>query len=224
MPPDNAANADRQPQTALAPPPRRVPLTLQVDCLCGGTKSCLWFWLFLGALGVGALLEGLPDRWMVAWAVVGLVVFGAVTALGLLLVIASVREGLQERRLLVHGRFAVGRVTGDESLNPKCSRLSLEVTDDCGEALEVRGTAYWDDFEEPRPTRRLLYNPAQPDNALLLDNGGASNPPQLDGRGGFRRPDLADLAVSVALPLLVLLVPVRSIVVAVIRLVTAGTE
>ncbi|MFQ6133175.1 MAG: hypothetical protein ACE5R4_14130 [Armatimonadota bacterium] len=210
---DNATEADLAPEATLAPPPRRVPPAVQIVCLFGGTKGCLWFWLFFGALGVWGLLETLLARYTVAWSAVGLVVFSIVTVIALLLVAASVREGLKERRLLVHGQFAVGRVTDDEGLGPKVSRLTLEVTADSGERLEVRGTAYWDDFPEPQPRRRLLYDPTDPDNTLLLDNDAASHPPQLDGRGDFRRPGLAEVCVALSFPLLVLLVPVRGLVV-----------
>ena len=216
-------NAGPSAEATLGPPPRRVPLAVQVLRLFRGSRGCFWLWFFLASLGVWVMLEDLVEHTRVAWSVLGLVVYAAVTALGLLLLVRAVRDGLAERHLLVHGHFAVGRVTRDRSVAPKFSRLTLEVTDAAGETRQVSADAYWDDFAEPQPVRRLLYDPSRPDDALLLDNGGASDPPQLDGRGGFRRPKPADL-VELLVPLLILLVPVRGIIVLTIRLLVPHAE
>jgi len=200
------------PEATLDPPPRRVPLTLQAECLFGGVYSCGWFALFLAGCGLCALIETVVERYMVAWCIVGIVVFTAVTALLLALVVRAVIDGLKERRLLIHGRFAVGRVTGRRGLGPGCSRMSLRVTEDSGEAIEVEATAYSNDLGASPLYRRVLYDPSDPDGALLLDNGGASGPPQLNGKGGFRPPPIGDTLVSLAIPLLILLVPVRGLV------------
>ncbi len=197
---------------SLGPPPRRVPLTVQIVCLLGGTQGCLWFWLFFGSLGLCAFASMPADGEMVAYSIFGLTVFGLVSILGAVLVVASLRERGRDRRLLTYGVFAVGRVVAEQGLQSRCSRLTLEVSDTAGQTLEVTGTAYFSDFVGPPTHRRLLYDPARPDNALLLDNGGASNPPELDGRGGFRRPPAGDVATALLWPVLVAAVPLRSLV------------
>jgi len=209
---DSATPAD------LAPPPRRVPVSLQAVCLLGGTKSCIWLWVFFGIGGLWCGLESLVAREMIVWSIFVLVVFGLVAALGIFVLAASLREGIRDRQPLIHGRFARGRVVASDSVGPKVLRLTFEVTADSGDPIEVRGTAYLDDFEEPKEYRRLLYDPSDPDSTLLLDNGGASHPPRPDGRGGLERPSIGDLCTAVGPPLLVLLVPIRGIVVILIGL------
>ena len=209
----------------LAPPPRRVPLSLQIVCLFGGVKGgCAWLSLFFATLGVAALLEALPDEATLGWSVFGLVLFSVLALVALLLVLTTLRDGLRERRLMVRGTFAAGRVIRVEPLAPRCSRLTFEVVDETGQRLEVQGTAYGDRPIDPQSSWRLLYDPARPDSTLLLDNGGADAPPQLDGRGGFRRASLPDAILDLVLVVLVLVVPVRAIVDLLIRAVLAHSR
>ena len=137
---------------------------------------------------------------------------------GLGFIIFGFRKGLQGQRLLVHGRQAVGRFISREMTNTRINNrpvykynFDFEAAD--GRTYQASGRSHLDDRfagEDDLEMHRkqpddilepLVYNPANPDDAVMLDDLPASPRIRDDGLvyGGG-----AATAVSLLLPGLVI--------------------
>lgn len=122
-----------------------------------------------------------------------------VPLLGILLVIVSVRAGMQRNHLLRDGPIATGTVI-DRVDDNGTMRLRYEYADRKGQSFS-KSVAVFDKERSAKETSALiLYDPADPSSADLLD-GGVSGL-ALDDGGEFR-PRPAAAALSIALPALV---------------------
>jgi hypothetical protein len=178
----------------LAAPPRWVPLTLLYDCLFSGLG---WGWVLL--LGVG-VAEGcvLGVLWFHGLLRTVYVLTGLLSALVALAGVGVLAGGmgcaLQEVWFLRHGKLALAHARHHEPCDRTRGYLvTFEFTDDDGEVREAQvSTHNWTVLEPSRRTP-LLYDPARPDRALIVEDMKCE--PRFNGRGGFRAPEAGTLAL-----------------------------
>ncbi len=180
----------------LAPPPRWVPLTLLYDCLFTGL-SCGGLTLLLGGLLVDGYVLGV--LWFHGPVRIVYVLGGLVSALILLvgigLLIEGMRNSLRECWFLRRGELTRAQATAHAPCErTRGQRVTFEFANDNGEIREAQISTHHPGVLEPSRRTLLLYDPAHPDRALIVEDMKCE--PRFNGRGGFRAPELGSLVLT----------------------------
>ena len=128
---------------------------------------------------------------------------------GLIPALLSLRGGLRRAALLRHGRRAEGKLIGKEPTNTTINdrpvmRLTFAFQDDEGQEHTVEARSHRPEGLEDELSERILYDPARPAQATLVDalpGAGQSTP-----LGGWEAYSARGPLLKLLLPLLALLV------------------
>ncbi len=174
----------------LGPPPRRIPWTLRLECLFGGSSWLGWTGLLFGLLALEAAAEGaMTNRAREAGA---FLLWGVpLTALGAVLVRRSVGRGREALRLMAQGKLAPGRLADLQSLQWGAFVVTLHYPDEGGVAREMTFRTRNRRLLDRDRLFGVLYDPLDPARAVVLD--GLPSAPQTDGEGGLRGPPISDI-------------------------------
>jgi len=181
--------------SGLSPPPRWVPLTLLCDCLFTGL-SCGGLALLIG----GGLVEGyvLGALWFPGPARIVYVLGGVVSALILLagigVFVEVMRNSLRECWFLRHGKLAFASAIDHAACDrTRGQRVTFAFTTDAGQVSRAQISTRHPGVLEPSRQTLLLYDPAHPDRALIVEDMKCE--PRFNDRGGFRAPEAGALAL-----------------------------
>lgn len=119
--------------------------------------------------------------------------------------IYRLRKGLRAINLLQHGQLAQGTLVAKEPTNMSVNdepvyKLTFAFTAQDGQEYQVIHKAHNTEALEDEETERLLYDPAQPDSAIMVDT--ISGFPELDEHGRLRSQSVP--VASLFLPVLTL--------------------
>jgi len=139
----------------------------------------------------------------------GFVLFVAIfPAVGLLLLIPGLLQGLKANRLLAHGRPAVGVLKSKEKTNTKINgrrvyRLKFQFTGEDGMEHTATASTHTPERLQDDAEEALLYDPRRPSYAVMLDGLPASAAIGPDGH--LQAPGIVRGALVLAIPVLVIL-------------------
>jgi hypothetical protein len=127
---------------------------------------------------------------------------------GLGFIIAGVVNGIAGLRLLSRGRMTVGKLSGKEPTSTRINhqpvyKLTFDFVGDDGMPQTAVAKTHKPYRLEDEAEERLLYDPRQPDRAVLLDNLPGS--PEIDPFGQLYSTNVKGAMLSLLLPGLVII-------------------
>jgi hypothetical protein len=131
--------------------------------------------------------------------------FGLGPAAGLVFAYIRVRKILRTKHLLQHGKLSTGvlvdkEATGSEINDEPVYKLTFAFSDDNGQKHHVVHKTHKTETLEDDNAERLLYDPSQPDGALMVDT--LPGLPDLDESGHIRQQPVS--GASLIIPVLTL--------------------
>jgi hypothetical protein len=127
--------------------------------------------------------------------------------LGLGFIAFGLRRGFKANRLLAWGKVGLGVLKSKESTGSRVNgqpvyKLIFEFVADNGATYAVTSRTHLSATLEDEVEERLLYDPADPANAVMLDNLPGS--PDIDARGRIHAANLYQSLLPLLLPALTL--------------------
>ncbi len=118
-----------------------------------------------------------------------LCILGIFLLIGLLFISVGLLSGLKANRLLRHGQVGLGTLIAKEPTNTRINnqtvyKLTFEFTADDGLRYEAIAKSHVTHGLEDEFQEQLLYDPANPNKAVMLDN--LPGEPDIDERGNIQ--------------------------------------
>lgn len=134
---------------------------------------------------------------------------GIFPAVGLAFIIFSLKNGLKGSRLLKHGQLTRGKLIDKQPTNTRINnqtvyKLTFEFTAANGQRYQASANSHQPANLEDEAREQILYDPANPQHAVLVDNLPGS--PEIDEFGQVYAANFTKSMATLILPGLVVLV------------------
>ena len=158
---------------------------------------------YLGAYPDISRIQGARSGTFSWWV---LCIVGIFPLVGIVFVALSLVSGFKSNRLLSHGNVALGTLISKEPTNTRINnqtvyKLTFEFTTDTGQRCEATARSHQPYALEDEPQEQLLYDPQNPENAVLLDN--LPGEPDIDEFGNIQVANMGRSMRALVLPVAV---------------------
>ncbi|TBR20536.1 hypothetical protein EPO15_12865 [bacterium] len=175
----------------LSGPDRDVPLSARLRFVFGGFYNQFgWMWFGFSMIHFRVFLFGPGTAQPTPWPLY-LILFGF-PLIGLTFISIGLRKGLRGIRLLRRGMTASGKLVSKEATNTSINKqrvyeLTFEFTAADGKRYRAKASTHEPDTLEDDREEPLLYDPADPNISVLLDD--LPGRPRLDDESVTRTRD-----------------------------------